>query len=164
MNQFPAKFFLCVFATVNLVNLTSKESFLRSELPVPLKEAQVFEFDDTLLLCTSYTETKKAQLQCFKWSDGAWLNFPTPMGNQMKSFISAVKVPNVGIWFMGSKNGNTLILNENGDWSPGPKWTNTRTRACSVLISSTKVAHIGGQKVKGATELIGKEIAVKVLD
>ena len=62
-------------ATVNLVNLTSKESFLRSELPVPLKEAQVFEFDDTLLLCTSYTETKKAQLQCFKWSDGAWLNF-----------------------------------------------------------------------------------------
>ena len=56
-------------ATVNLVNLTSKESFLRSELPVPLKEAQVFEFDDTLLLCTSYTETKKAQLQCFKWSD-----------------------------------------------------------------------------------------------
>ena len=82
----------------------------------------------------------------------------------MKSFISAVKVPNVGIWFMGSKNGNTLILNENGDWNPGPKWTNTRTRACTVLISSTKVAHIGGQKAKDATELIGKVIAVKVLD
>ena len=152
-------------ATVNLVNLTSKESFLRSELPVPLKEAHVFEFDDSLLLCTSYTETKKNQLQCFKSSenlDGAWLNFPTPIFTS--AFISAVKVPSVGIWFMGSKNGNTLILNENGDWSPGPKWSNTRTRACSILISSTKVAHIGGQKAKGATELIGKEIAVEVLD
>ena len=153
-------------ATVNLVNLTSKESFLRSELPVPLKEAQVFEFDDTLLLCTSFTKTNKNQLQCFKWSEnlnGAWLNFPTPMGNRMKKFISSVKVPNVGIWFMGSKNGNTLILNENGDWSPGQKWTNIRTRACSVLISSTKVAHIGGQKATGAIA-IGKEIAVEVLD
>ena len=57
----------------------------------------------------------------------------------MKPFISAVKIPNVGIWFMGNRFGETLILEENGNWIDGPKWTQYRTRACSVLISNTKV-------------------------
>ena len=61
---------------------------------------------------------------------------------RMAPFINAVKIPNVGIWFMGSpsKRGDTLVLKENGEWNlNGPKWTNIRTRACSVLISDTKV-------------------------
>ena len=70
--------------------------------------------------------------------------------NRMCMFISAVKIPKVGIWFMGNKRGWTLMLNNKMDgWVPGPRWTNKRTRGCAVLISDTKVAYIGGQKPKG---------------
>ena len=68
--------------TVDLVSLSSKESCSGPELPVRLKEAQIFEFDDTILLCTSFTQPKKKKLQCFKFVEGEWLSFDTPCTNK----------------------------------------------------------------------------------
>ena len=137
-------------SSVQLVDITTGDSCFHSELPVALKEAHVFEFKDSIILCSTFTKTTRNELQCFQWKNGKWKTFAVPDHKPMK-FISAVKIPDVGIWFVGHKgNKNSLLLKENGDWSTGPKWTNLRTRACMVLVSDTEVAHIGGQKAKGA--------------
>ena len=75
--------------SVNLVNPSSKRSCYRSELPVPMKEALVFEFHDSLLICTSFTKTNTHTLQCFiympkmsEMAKGDWMTFPTPVGNK----------------------------------------------------------------------------------
>ena len=75
--------------TVDLVSLSSLESCSGPELPVPLKEAQIFEFDDTILLCTSFTEKNKNTLQCFNYmpkmsemSKGDWMTYSAPVGNR----------------------------------------------------------------------------------
>ena len=150
--------------SVNLVDVDTMESCLHSELPIPLKEAHVFEFQGTILLCTSSTDNYGKKLQCFKWSDGNWETFPVDddvFGTKMK-FISAVSVPNMGIWFMGAtsngKSGVSVIVDENGEWKNGPKWTRIRQRACSVLLSDTKVAHIGGEKSSTQSAKIGNTI------
>ena len=97
-----------------------------------------------------FTPTSKANknfLQCFTWSESTrnWQTFNVTRQRWEEKFIAAVKVPNFGIWFFGGKD--SLLLNENGEWKSGPKWTHARTRACSVVISDTKVAHLGGKKV-----------------
>merc|ERR1711962_785395 len=71
---------------VSLVNITSEQSCPRIELPVDLKEAQIFEYGNTLLLCTSFTRPIRNKLQCFTWSHasgGEWLSFDTPSGNRV---------------------------------------------------------------------------------
>ena len=52
---------------VALINSTSNELCLGQSLPVALKEAQIFEFNNTLLLCTSFTKLQEKELQCFIW-------------------------------------------------------------------------------------------------
>ena len=141
--------------SVYLVDVDAQTTCLHSTLPVALKESHVFEYNDTLLLCTAFTAEDSKNLQCFIWEPlTGWENFTTPDSNGIFSFISAVKVPGVGIWFItiiGSPTGsNSLILDENtGNWTSGLMWSIHRNRGCAVRINNNTVANIGGQPKPG---------------
>ena len=149
--------------SVYLVDVDTQTTCHHSTLPVPLKESHVFEYNDTLLLCSAFTEIDKNNLQCFIWDPLTtdWKNFTTPENNGIFGFISAVRMPGVGIWFItvaGTPTGsNTLLLDENtGDWTNftiGPngfQWTIHRSRGCAVRINDNTVANIGGQPKPGS--------------
>ena len=129
---------------------------LHSTLPVAIKESHVFEYNDTLLVCSAFTEDDKQNLQCFIWDPlTGWINFPTPENNGIFGFISAVRIPGVGIWFItvaGTPTGsNTLLLDENtGEWTSAFQWTIHRSRGCAVRINDSTVANIGGQSKPGS--------------
>jgi len=141
--------------SVYLVDVDAQRTCLHSTLPVAIKESHVFEYNDTLLLCTTFTAEDSKNLQCFIWEPlTGWENFTTPDSNGIFSFMSAVRMPGVGIWFitiMGSPTGsNTLLLDENtGNWTSGLMWSIHRNRACAVLINNNTVANIGGQPKPG---------------
>ena len=136
--------------SVYLVDGDTQTTCLHSTLPVKLKESHVFEYNDTLLLCSTFTKEDKNNLQCFIWDPLAgWKNFPTPENNGIFDFISAVRMPGVGIWFIttqGTPTGsNTLLLDENtGNWTSAFQWTIHRSRGCAVQINYNTVANIGG--------------------
>ena len=75
--------------------METKESCLHSKLPVVMKETFVFDFKDTLLVCSSETKSDQKNLQCFMWdvSDKKWTVFETPLDNGVYGFISAVQIP-----------------------------------------------------------------------
>ena len=136
----------------------TSQSCLHSELPFRTKEVHVVEFQDTLLACSAYTKVDSKNLQCWKWSGAlGWENYTTPENNGIFGFISAVKVPNVGIWYIDDQ-GLALMLREDGTWSSDYYFNKTRERACAVLISPTKVAHIGGTPAS-----IGVKFLLKLL-
>ena len=136
--------------SVHLVDAYAQTTCLHSTLPVAMKESHVFEYNDTLLLCSTFTKEDKNNLQCFIWDPLAgWKNFPTPENNGIFDFISAVRMPGVGIWFIttqGTPTGsNTLLLDENtGNWTSAFQWTIHRSRGCAVQINYNTVANIGG--------------------
>ena len=136
--------------SVYLVDVDAQRTCLHSTLPVAIKESHVFEYNDTLLLCSTFTVEDKNNLQCFIWDPLAgWKNFPTPESNGIFGFISAVRMPGVGIWFItvkGTPTGsNTLLLDENtGNWTSAFQWTIHRSRGCAVQINYNTVANIGG--------------------
>jgi hypothetical protein len=122
-----------------------------------MKETHAFEYNDTLLVCTSFTLDDKKNLQCYQWDSTnlVWWEFPTPTDNGVWSFIEGVKMPGVGIWFTtifgdsGEFGNYSLLLDESGTWSTGLKWTNSRNRACMLQIDDETVAHIGGSAKPG---------------
>ena len=136
--------------SVYLVDGDTQNTCLHSTLPVKFKESHVFEYNDTLLLCSTFTKEDKNNLQCFIWDPLAgWKNFPTPENNGIFDFISAVRMPDVGIWCIttqGTPTGsNTLLLDENtGNWTSAFQWTIHRSRGCAVQINYNTVANIGG--------------------
>ena len=140
---------------VYLVDEKTKQSCLHSNLPVAMKDPHIFEFNNTLLVCSS----DSTKFQCVIWFEEKWTLFSTPEESGLINFISAVRVPNIGIWFMDGKNGASLILKDKGEWVTAPEWTHKRTKACSIMISNTKVAHIGGQKSKNSA-IIGNTIDI----
>mgnify|MGYP001176493554 CR=1 FL=1 len=150
--------------SVYLVDVDTQTTCLHSTLPVQLKESHVFEYNDTLLVCSAFTDEDKQNLQCFIWDPlTGWNNFPTPEDNGIFGFISAVRVPGVGIWFItvaGTPTGsNTLLLDENtGDWTSDFQWTVHRSRGCAVLINENTVANIGGQPKHGKKTTEGMQI------
>ena len=150
--------------SVYLVDVDTQTTCLHSTLPVQLKESHVFEYNDTLLVCSAFTDEDKQNLQCFIWDPlTGWNNFPTPEDNGIFGFISAVRIPGVGIWFItvaGTPTGsNTLLLDENtGDWTSDFQWTVHRSRGCAVLINNNTVANIGGQPKHGKKTTEGMQI------
>jgi hypothetical protein len=84
-------------------------------------------------------------LGCYIYSAiNGWEVFYTPPVNGLKTFITSVSVPGIGIYFM---NGDTSLLleEESGQWKERPITGLTfRPRACSVQISPQRTAHIGG--------------------
>ena len=130
---------------VFLVDATTGKICPHSKLPVELFQGFVFEYEDTLLLCSKSTNEDKQNLQCYIWSSlTGWEVFETPENNGIKSFMWGVQVPDVGIWFLDFRN--SLILNTTGQWEGGFQWTNARERHCGCTISDTKVANIGGSR------------------
>ena len=84
---------------VYLVDVDKNTTCLHSQLPVKMKESHVFECEDTLIVCSSFTEESTSSLQCFMWNSlTGWENKTVP-DNNVYSFIDAVKMPGVGIWF-----------------------------------------------------------------
>ena len=84
-----------------------------------------------------------------------WENFTTPDSNGIFGFISAVRMPGVGIWFITSAgaaaSSPTILLDENtGNWTSGLEWTIRRSRGCAVRINNNTVANIGGQPKPGS--------------
>ena len=81
-----------------------------------MKESHVFEYNDTLLLCSSFTSVDMSNLQCFIWNPlSGWEIFATPDANGVYKFISAVRMPGVGIWFTtvfgdGTPDGSKSLL------------------------------------------------------
>ena len=103
---------------VYLINVETQETCQHSTLPVKMKETHAFEYNDTLLLCSAFTAEDNKNLQCWIWDPlRGWENFTTPDDNGINTFISAVSMPGVGIWFittLGSPTGgNTILLDEN---------------------------------------------------
>ena len=56
------------YEDVYLVDATTGESCLHSKLPFDLKEAHIFEYMDTLLICSNFVpDISKTMLTCFLW-------------------------------------------------------------------------------------------------
>ena len=78
-----------------LINVKTNKFCIHSTLPVPMKETFVFDFKNTLLVCSSETDNSSKFLQCYKWAvnDKKWEEFPTFPNNGVFGFISAVQIP-----------------------------------------------------------------------
>lgn len=128
------------------VDLDTKQICYHSTFPTTIKEAHVFELNNELYVCSSTTGISTAHLNCWKWEGASgWVSFPTPTANGVKTFIQSVYVPNVGMWFQSINAGKSLILSESTTtFGPGLHWTLERGRSCSVMLTDTKVAQIGG--------------------
>ena len=77
---------------INKVDITTQQSCLHSKLPEMLKEAHVYEFDNTILACSTFTGRSNGPLKCFKWSENSWETFKSPTQPLRGAFISSVKV------------------------------------------------------------------------
>ena len=67
------------YEDVYLVDATTGESCLHSKLPFDLKEAHIFEYMDTLLICSNFVpDISKTMLTCFLWDrlTGREVNYP----------------------------------------------------------------------------------------
>jgi len=130
-----------------------------STLPKKLKESHAYEFQGTLLVCSSFTNDgttlDKKNLNCFKWNETDWETFPTPpLDNTagISNFIQSVKIPDVGIWFtsakppnsQGTPGNNSYLLKEDGTWEQ-KVWDNrARAKGCMIQYNDTHIAAIGG--------------------
>ena len=83
---------------------------VHSTLPSTLKESHVYEFQDTLLMCSSFrSSSDRKRLKCYIWNatESAWQDFETPLlegANGIQGYIQSVEIPDVGIWFTSAKN------------------------------------------------------------
>ena len=124
----------------------NKQTCYHSQFPTTIKEAHVFELNNELYVCSSFTGISKVNLNCWKWGGASgWGQIETPSENGIGGFISSVYIPNIGMWFIEDMAGKSLILSEStSTFIAGPDWTILRNRACTVLLTNTKVAQIGG--------------------
>ena len=63
---------------VTLVNMETKKTCLHSELPLAIREAFVYDYKDTILVCSATSGQNRKNLQCFEWdvSVNNWKVFP----------------------------------------------------------------------------------------
>jgi len=145
----------------NSLDNTTK-SCLHSSLPAQLKESHVYEYQDTLLVCSAFTNKDGVQdknnLECYKWNvdTQVWEDFATPdtdsdeegEQNGIFNFIASVKIPGKGIWFTSSKTSGygqgMVLLGEDGSWSEFLWPGRARNKGCMVHYNDTSVAYIGG--------------------
>lgn len=132
--------------TVYIVDLDTKSLCYHSTLPVQMKEVHAYELNGKLMVCSTFTSSSSKKLQCFTWSGAnGWEALPVdPVNNGIFGFIYSVRVPGVGIWFQDNKV-NTLTLLQNETWTSGVHLTNMRFKHCTVMISPTVAAIIGGR-------------------
>jgi hypothetical protein len=122
----------------------------------------VYEFDDTLLVCSAFTKKgdvqDKKNLQCYIWNalSQVWEDFATPdtdsstedEQNGIFNFIASVQIPGQGIWFTSSKTTGygqgMVLLGEDGAWSEFLWPGRARNKGCMVQYNDTHIAYIGG--------------------
>jgi len=125
-----------------------------STLPSTLKESHAFEWDDTLLVCSSFRSgTDKKRLDCYTWdtATNTWVQFTTPGldgATGIQGNIQSVQIPGVGIWFTSAKGDtpgdSSYLLQEDGTWVQ-KVWPNRpRTKGCMIRYNDTHIAGIGG--------------------
>merc|ERR1711962_253191 len=123
-----------------------------STLPSTLKESHAFEWDDTLLVCSSFRSgADKKRLDCYTWNGTGWSDFDTPAldgATGIQGAIQSVQIPGVGIWFTSAKGAtagdSSYLLQEDGTWVQ-KVWPNRpRTKGCMILYNNTHIAGIGG--------------------
>ena len=114
---FPAELFKTTFATfggfeadgetftdkVTLVNMETQKTCIHSTLPVAMKETYIYDYKETLLVCSARTEGDSAgNLKCFEWDASAteWKAFSIPPpenglngATSGSSFISSARLP-----------------------------------------------------------------------
>ena len=87
---------------VTLVNMKTKKTCLHSELPLAIREPFVYDYKDTILVCSATSGQNKVNLQCFEWDATAnkWKVFPvTGFQNNVidteptGTFISSARLP-----------------------------------------------------------------------
>ena len=86
---------------VTLVNMETKKTCLHSELPLAIREAFVYDYKDTILVCSATSGRNKVNLQCFEWDTTAndWKEFPvtgfenTEIDTESGTFISSARLP-----------------------------------------------------------------------
>ena len=59
----------CCSNTVTLVDFDSKTSCQHSTLPKRMKEAFVFDYKQTILVCSAQTEDEDDKLKCYEWNN-----------------------------------------------------------------------------------------------
>ena len=117
---FPAELFKTTFATfggcesdcetftnkVTLVNMETQTTCIHSTLPVAMKETYIYDYKETLLVCSARTKgDSRGNLKCFEWDASAtpkpeWKAFSIPPPenglNGLTSsspFISSARLP-----------------------------------------------------------------------
>ena len=86
---------------VTLVNMKTKKTCLHSELPLAIREPFVYDYKDTILVCSATSGQNKVNLQCFEWDATAndWKVFPvtgfenTVIDTESGTFISSARLP-----------------------------------------------------------------------
>ena len=86
---------------VTLVNMETKKTCLHSELPLAIREPFVYDYKDTILVCSATSGKNKVNLQCFEWDATAnvWKVFPvtgfenTVIDTESGTFISSARLP-----------------------------------------------------------------------
>ena len=82
---------------VTLVDLDTGTSCLHSEFPQEMKEVFLFDYQKTIIACSSFTTTNRLNLKCFQWiiEQNKWkVVFNKDIKeNGVFDFISAVRVP-----------------------------------------------------------------------
>ena len=95
---------------VTLVNMETKKTCLHSELPLAIREAFVYDYKDTILVCSATSGQNKVDLQCFEWdvSTNDWKVFSvagfenSAIDTDDGTFISSARLPGnvfVSYWF-----------------------------------------------------------------
>ena len=86
---------------VTLVDMETMKTCLHSELPIAIREAFVYDYKDTILVCSATSGQNRKILQCFKWdiSVNDWEEFPvkglenTEIDTEDGTFISSARLP-----------------------------------------------------------------------
>ena len=76
---------------------TGKTCF-HSELPLAIREAFVYDYQETLLVCSAESGQSSVNLQCFEWDVSAndWKVFPVTnplVDTESGTFISSARLP-----------------------------------------------------------------------
>ena len=83
---------------VTLVNMETGKTCFHSELPLAMRRAFVYDYKETILVCSATTRQNNENLQCFEWdvSTNDWKVFPVTnplVDTETGTFISSARLP-----------------------------------------------------------------------
>ena len=86
---------------VTLVNMETGRTCFHSELPLAIRDPFVYNYQETILVCSTTSGQNRVNLQCFEWDVSAsnWREFPvtgfenTAVDTDAGTFISSARLP-----------------------------------------------------------------------